>query len=552
MEAAAGAKPTLLEWLPPEIITSILDCLVPQPPEIGETRPVSYDKLVPGEPWFDFTRSRRGLWSLCLTSRRFAAVAQPLLYRVIAILDEDGLILLFRTLAERPAFGPWTRYLSVHLTLSRESVIRETRRAIGRLLRTFRPVAAGAAPSAPAVLVEPIRHAIAVLTHGLPVLSTSAGDFDTVPQVILAYILRFLARLETLMLQVPICDDHPEYTALFERLAEAAAHFAGSDAPPELIPFCHVSTLLLQGDPELLAHFESDECDCEIPEVWGSQARRYAPLFARFPRLATLEVSTDDGAWSNVLDEHPLFLQGGAAAPPYLGSIRHLYLHNSIACPRNLHQVLRNAPALQTLYMTPRRDDAFYRGPPEDATYAHPEALDVALERHAHNLRHLDVAWFDVIGFESLIGPDGRLASLPTLVQLEKLCVQLAVLYGTSPMAALATPLVDLLPPNLVELTLEDWWWSSLDAYDDMADWGAQQKLAHYRSQHEYRRTATRMLEEFATGFRHRMPRLKKVLLLCQIPWTWMVERGVDLSFHFEATRQLFKDQNVDFAVEEM
>ncbi|KAK0711941.1 hypothetical protein B0H67DRAFT_555832 [Lasiosphaeris hirsuta] len=539
----------LLDSLPPELLANILDFLIPQPPEIGETRPVDYEKLVPGEPWFEFTRCRRGLWSLCLASRRYLALAQPLLYRTMAILDEDSMFLFFRTLTDRPDYGPWTRYLSCHLTLTRESVIRETRRAVGRLLRTFNAV------TEPAILMDPIRSALSVMVCNLPVLSTRDGDFDEVPQVIMSFILMFLTRLETFLMQVPICDDHVEYTSLFVKLKAIRNHFAAyaaddPDGAAPHTPLQKISTLLLQGDPELLEHFEGDDCDCEVPEVWGLQPRRYAPVFECLPALTTLEVSTDDGAWVNLVEEHRSFLQGGSTYP-YLRGIRHIYLHNSIACPRNLFHILLNAPDCQTLYMTPRRDDAFDRGDPGDSTHAHPEALDVALTLHARNLRHLDIAWFDAYGYESLIGSDGRLASLPGMEQLEKLCIQLAVLYGSAP-AALETPLAELLPPNLVELTLEDWWWFNLDVYDEMEDWGPVHKLSHYRQQREYRANAIRMLTQFARDFRDRMPKLEKVLLLVKIPYTWMVEEGIPIGFHFEDVKAAFGLKGVEFLVDEI
>lgn len=549
VDLAPRAPRPLHEALPPEILILILEWLVPQAPEIGETRPVSYDKLMPGEPWYDFTRCRRALWSLCLVSRRYADLAKPLLHRVVALLDEDGLFLFFRTLVEAPTIGQLTRHFGVHLTLTRDSAIRETRRAVGRLLRTFRPA------SEPANLMLPIAKALEVMELSLPRLSTSAGDFDDVPQVIVAFILMFLTKLTTLLLQVPICDDHPEYTALFLKIQNARSYFLAAAAHPEHardpLPFDTIESLMLQGDPELLEHFEHEECDCEIPEVWGSQPRRYYPMFECFPRLHTLEVSTDDGAWSNILDEGSSFLNGDTTNLPYLKGIRHLYIHNSVACPRNLHQVLFNAPDLETLYMTPRRDDDFYRGPPENSSSAHPQALDLALANHARNLRHLDVAWYDVSGFESLIGADGRLGSLPQLARLEKLCIQLAVLYGTSPAASLHIPLAELLPPNLVELTLEDWWWHNTDTFDDMEHWTARDKLAHYHNQRDYRRLAVQMLEQFAKDCKSRLAKLKKVMLLVKIPYTWVVEDGIEIGFHFAQAKKLFKNSGVEFLVEE-
>lgn len=540
--------------LPLEIIATILECLVPQQPDIGETHPVSYEKLDEGELWYDHTRSRRGLWSMCQVSRQLLAIAQPLLYRVVALLSEESMFLFFRTLTDRPHYGPWTRYLSVHLTLTSLSVIRETRRAVGRLLRTFHPA------STPPILMDPIRVALEIMEVSLPELSTYEGDFDDVPQVIVSFILMFLTRLDTLLLQVPVSDDDPEYDALFIKMGAARDHFRQFGDTPEhaaLTPFQQIHTLLLQGDPELLALWDADDCDCDVPEVFGAQPRLYHAMFAALPALKTLEVSSDDGSWNNMLEEGHIFLSGGTTEP-YLDGLREIYLHDSVTCPIHLHHILRNAPQLQTLYMTPRLDPRFdqrnhhHHHPP---TEPDPMAFDVALTHHARNLRELDVGWYDCYGCYNLIGPEGRLASLASNTTLEKLCIQLAVLFGVSSMTSGGggPALVDLLPPNLVELTLEDWWWSSLSVYDAMRHWRRQDKLAYYRENSEYRQRAIAMMAHFAAGFRARMGKLRKVLLLCKIPWTWEMAGSngeVDAEFHFREVKEVFKAQGVEFSVE--
>lgn len=543
-----------LALLPWEILAQIFEHLVPDPPEIGETKPVGYDKLVPGEAWYDFTRCRRGLWSLNLVSRHFATIARPLLYRVIAILDEEGMLLFLRTLTDRQDFGHSTRYLSCHLTLTRDSVVREIRRSFGKLLRTFNPHSPGLAVG------SPIGRALEIMVVALPVLSTQAGDFDGVPQVLMFFILTYLKNLETLMLQVPICDDHPEYRVLFEKFFQAwdaweakldARQAARQDADLDedmdeesRPPLQNVETLLLQGDPELLEHFESDDCSCEVPEVWGCQARDYWPLFECIPNLTTLEVSSDDGVWAVTKRDRP------HKRPPYLRGIRHLYLHNSIACPRNLYQVLKNAPDLQTLYMTPRREDDFDHGPGGDDTHAHPESLDTALLEHSTKLRHLDVGWFDCRGFETLIGPEGRLSCLPELAHLEKLCIQLCVLYGNNP-ANLLNPLVGLLPPSLVELTLEEWWEDDIDTYEDMVDWSVIDMITHYQLKQDYRAKAIRILEHFAMSCTSHLPKLRKVTFLIKIPFTWSVEGQVSMASHFSGVKYLLDGHGIEFLVED-
>jgi hypothetical protein len=520
---------------------------------------VAYDQLMVDEPWFDFTRCRRGLHSLCRVSRRLADMARPLLYRVVAIWDERAMLLFLRTLYAKPSYGLWTRYLSCHITLTDENVIRETRQLLLTHLPSFQP-----APET-GVLTTAARDFIHMLGHFLPHMVISEGDLNHVPQAILCFTLMYLTKLETLLLQIPISDDHEEYYVFCSQMKGVQALF---ESEPESAPFQHIHTLLLQGDADLLSHFEDDECDCEVPEVWGAQPRRYEQLFASFPKLATLEVSSDDGVWSLMYDEppHPSLTPtttttnppnpddpfGDRREPGFLGKIKHIYLHDSFAYPADLHHLLQNAPQLETLYMAPRRDDA-YREPLEDnnaGAHAHPEALDIALAQHARRLRSLDVSWEDVRGFESLVGPDGgRLTSLAGMDELRSLCVQMALLYGSPAGVLDAPPLVELLPRNLEDLALEDWWWSNADLLDDLPGWDAPARVRHYQAQHRYRVSALRVLTQFARDVRTRLQRLRRVVLLCKIPWTWVLEGAVPLEFHFEHVKSLFLAQGVEFSV---
>ncbi|KAK3369451.1 hypothetical protein B0T24DRAFT_632627 [Lasiosphaeria ovina] len=526
-----------LESMPTEIIDIILDCLVPQPPELGETHPVSYAKLVPGEAWYSLTRNRRGLCSLCLVSRRWAAAARPLLYRVLTILDEDAMVLLFRTLAETPPYGTWTRFLSCHLTLTSEPVIRETRRAISRLLRICKPA------TEPAAIMGPIKSSLRRISTMLPHLNASPGFFDGIPQDMLFLILMFLPRLETLFLQLPISDNEPDYGTLLHELERFYKLGVHTFEDPDLVPLHKIGTLLLQGDPEVEAHFERIDCDCHLNYAYGAQFSHYWPLYDALPNLKTLEVSIDNGCWSNMAHGR----DGGDNL--YLAKIRHIYLHNSVTSPFDLHHLLRNAPNLETLYMTPRRGWSMdYEVDAGDLSFGHPESLDAALVQHK-NLRHLDVGWYNMARYESLLGPEGRFKSLPELRRLEKLCVQLGALYGPEP-GMRATPLADLLPPNLVELILEDYWWFNINDFFEMDDWLPQDMILHYQSYHDYRVKFLDMFTQFARDAGERFPCLKKVGLLCKIPQTWMMDNTeVDLDFHFEDVRALFRVQGVEFFV---
>ncbi|EAQ91565.1 hypothetical protein CHGG_03500 [Chaetomium globosum CBS 148.51] len=540
----ADARPSVpvFDTIPPEIISLILEFLVPQPPEIGETRPVAYHQLMVDEPWFDFTRCRRGLRSVCRVNRRLSEMALPLLYRNVALWDETAMLFFFRTLCSKPHYGLSTRYVSCHITLTCINVVREVRELLPKYLPTFTP-----APG-DGVLVTATRHFLQMLSSFLPQMVASEGDFDHVPQALFCFVLMFLSKVETVLLQIPISDDQPEYAVLCGQIEGIKDLFRDE---PDAAPLQTIRTLLLQGDPELLSQIEEDECECDGPDVWGAQPRKYSPLFSSFPNLTTLEVSSDDGVWTTVLDEFDDLLLPDATAPPFLPNIRHIYLHNSVAYPGDLHHLLLNAPQLETLYMAPRGDDSL-KEMLDDGMNAgeHPESLDIALANHAKHLRNLDVSWEDISGFESLVGPDGRLTSLAQMDSLHTLCVQMGLLYGT-PAAVLETPLVDLLPPNLVELALEDWWWSNVDLLDALPDWGPRDRVRHYQSQNHYRAAALRTLTHFARDVRTRLQQLQRVVLLVRIPWTWILEGedAIPLEFHFEVVKKVFLDQGVEFSV---
>ena len=124
----------------------------------------------------------------------------------------------------------------------------------------------------------------------------------------------------------------------------------------------------------------------------------------------------------------------------------------------------------------------------------------------------------------------------------------MAVLY-TKPSAALETPLIDLLPPNLVGLALHEWWWPDAELADLLPDWEAQDRERHYQARHYHRVVVLRTLIRFACEFRKRLRNLKKVILVCNIRWTWVLEGVVPLDFHFEDVKATFLAQGVEFLV---
>ena len=495
-----AAMPDLprLDSAPAEIITMILDFLVPPPPEIGEERPVADNQLASDTPWFDFIQSRRDLCSICRVSPRLSDFARPLLYRDVTIWHEAAMHLFFQTLLDKPEYGLWTRYFACHITLTVPSVIQ-------KFHDLFHPV-----PSIRALITP---------------------DPDS-PQRLLYEVLVRLLKVKTVLLQVPVTDKHRNYGALCDEIQVTRAKYKD----PHASPFQHINTLLLEGDPD------PDPLP-DIDDQWGAQPHYYWPLLTGFPKLDTLEVSSDLGLWNH-----------NTLPPPFMSNIRHIYLYNSNAYPRDLHDLLLNAPMLETLYMVPRDansvDEFFDDNTDDDNTYdADPKALNVALADHAKHLQVLSMRWDGVEFSKSHIGPDGRLASLAKMQSLRILSVQMALLHG-KPSAVLEMPLIDLLPPNLVELTLEDWWWANVELFDELPDWGAQERADYYQTQHDYRVSVVRAVMDFARDVRRRLHKLEKVVFLCTIPWAWVPEEATPLESNFKDVKTTFLDQGVEFSVE--
>ncbi|KAK4215767.1 hypothetical protein QBC37DRAFT_481192 [Rhypophila decipiens] len=512
--------PPTLDSLPSDIIHCILDCITLERPSICETRPVEYESPVPADEWYAFTRSRSGLGSLCRGSKKFSAYARPLLYRTVAIISETSLVLFYRTIAEQPTLGSsFTRFFSCHLTLT--TATRKVREALQQHYPT----------------------------------STQVYSFDQksdrTPESVLTYILIRLSRLEALLLQVPILNEHQKYWTLMTNL---------------------LGTLMLQGDPETRELVEDDggsssstqdDGPSSLREHWGASALIYAPIYSLLPKLHALEISSDDGNFDfrQLAPDDPSIYQD----KQLLETCRHIYLHESLASPKSLHSILQHARNLETLHLSSRWEPSANASWDTSGNDEGAVSLDAALTRYGQKLRHLEVGWFKDHDHPELIGDNGRLASLPTLTKLETVSVQWVVLYGTE-RAALLMLLASLLPPNLVELTLIDWRWSDIHAYHDMEQFNDYRVkphesmdgdiLSYYRSKEDYRSDALSRLMHFARDSESQLS-LKKVTFSCPIPWTWMTEQwwtmevGVDLDFHFGEVKEAFAKRGVEFLVED-
>jgi hypothetical protein len=292
------------------------------------------------------------------------------------------------------------------------------------------------------------------------------------PQTIFCAVLASLHQVNTVLLQVPVTrGDGQEYRALCTEI-EAINMFHGGDGEgvASAVPFQHIHTLLLQGDPDGIG--KDDE----------QAGHNYTLLLSRFPNLTTVKVTRDSDVWDH-----------NALRPPFIPRLRHIHLYDSDAGPCDLGNLLDDAPMLETLHMTP----AFR----PSARYDPNLTFGIALTNHT-NLRDLNVDW---------VRFDDRITSLSEVQSLHSLSIRMELLYGR---AALKTPLVDLLPPNLVKLTVKAW---------------------------RQRRVELCIFVRFARDVRKRLHSLKEVVLLYKRPWTWRQERVV---------KTMFLKRGVEFSAE--
>ena len=611
---------------PLELIRQVLEHLVPLVPEMGTPRPADGRAVHKSDPWFDFLECRKTLRNLCLTAPSFAQLAQPFLYRTVAILSAESLVQLFRTLLSGPHLGQHARYLSCHLTLTCPEVIHQTRIATLRLLHLRPPIRE---PYWPDFLVQ---DPMMLVIEAQQTYSQAFGRNGSAPSTFLSNIMALMPRLETLLLQVPVCNTQEEYGSLFEKLTKAVVCFdgikdgfdsEGDPYPPEIVPFQHITAVRLQGDPEMLLELYCDEC--------GVQIRRFWPLFYCFPALSEIEVTFDDGNFVNPHpdDDWPACMSSDwHKAPPserhliktpkhYLGSgIRRICLRSSNASPKGLHHLLRNAPNLEVLKMSPRDRDFAAPYFDNDSLLSldqdqeldqqtHPECLDLALARRctASSMRMLQVRWENLIFCDYLLGPDGRLESLRNLTSLETLGLQICSLYAPGSVGLIEQGIVDLknkkdtrvlieplsavLPPNVVDLTLDDWWWDDWEHYNEheyvwqtarvapfSCDEGAYKRVRWYSDHDNYRRGICGLLGELANDIGTKtsngagttgtcLAKLRRVVFTCPIPWTWTWTWNVQgplvngygnavptyLDFHFKDIIKAFRAKGVEFHV---
>ncbi len=512
--------------IPTEILSQIFENLIPAFPEINETRPVEYHKLIWEEPWYERTRRRTGLRNCCLVSHKFRDVARPFLYRTAPIIDEQDLPRLLRTLVEKPEYGSWVRSMSVHITLTDEDVYRNLWRCASAIFKAMDPG-----------LLSQSQHGGVRLLNRLREPRPQDNQLARVPQALLFLTLTLLPRVEMLLLRIPLTldQDQPQYSALCNYFATAT-----TERPCQAL-----TKLLIQADADSLEDLEEEaNRDNGVLGIEGCAAGTYWSMVASCPKLNTLEVYLDDGHWfPRQRRRHP-------AVPDKLPNIKRLYLNETFAIPQGVADALRRFPSLEVLYVEPRWSL-------ENVSYTDEEtftlSLDQALHQYGSNLRRLDIGFFDCLECEDTISDEKVLTCLPLLGKLRQLCIQLNLLL---PLNLLHNhtdlgPIAHLLPPSLEELRLEDWWWDNASTYVSANPVGQISPLT-YSEGSRYREMVIDLLVGLASELPAKLPLLRKVSFLTRLRTVWVLGNDWLLEVHMSAAKEAFSARGIEFAAYEI
>lgn len=413
--------------LPLEVWSNITVDLQLQPMRLGDYAPDSA-----------FLARRACLRNLCLTSHKLLAAAQPLLYESIILYHipeypsagPKSLVQLLRSLATSPSLRPHIRHLACALNLwparceikkPRDAVVHEWQ-AMRDAFEDLPTVEKRFFDKAslfelPAQVQAPVEAPQTRIFRVIDDTQLSNND-SQVPQKLLAILLCFVPKLQTVLLQGSSHADSPA-----RPFSDLLQHFlvqGGVDQSP-VLP--RLSTIRLQPDRGA------------SPETWtGVQICQDA--LAHLPSLRRLDIwkasytannaannITPQPKWANRLENIRIAM--GSTMGEIVGLVEQAH------ALKNLRVDYVTLPARLRLHATPQTD------------------LNQALQQHAATLVRLRLT-----GITAPLQWQGlRLSCLPQLRCVEELEIEHQQLAGPG-VASEEVRVPDLLPPNLRRLKL--------------------------------------------------------------------------------------------------
>lgn len=351
----------MLQQLPPELQRMVVEELrIPQLP-VGTER-----LLLPG----DFIEARSALRGLCLTSRAFHDLSEPLLYESIALTEDKQFPLLLNSLLANRDRRSWIRSISCPMCLVWEIDTYAVLPLWNRLISPRKGAYLDQREQLALRIAGLELDHILVYDHWIDWQGSRAvccglreGEW-TFGNQLLVFILCLTTRLEDILLQIPTDKEtHAGLVYITHHLTDALA--LGSHSP-------EIGVL------QSLRSVKIQPTRCRISNGGGTPVRVHLPrtLKAGGPdpgfgidalRLVTFEIQKveqvefcgDNGVWFR------LFKAGRGpwtddTLPPYLKrfrSLKGLKLYESETAPSFLRHLLEEAHSLETFHYTTRQQE---------------------------------------------------------------------------------------------------------------------------------------------------------------------------------------------------
>ncbi len=459
-----------LDTLPTEILAIILDHFALELPPYSSPTPLLHDRdrkhnLNKWEGKY-FARLRT-LRDLRLVSWAICHAATVALFRVVIIRTRREFVLFLRSLLESPHNGVHIRQLAIFVTLNDESVGRGIVKKINEDLKlgTFKGEKAQQT-KAMRFFLQKLKFMDADIKR-----PDGRGRYYAaeVSELALFSILRATPFLDVLALQVPLytAAQHRwtgskaggrQFRPLWEILDTFKSEAAESEADGSHRADVSVRELQLRPDYTEHVRCENEHRSHEAragmfsqTDILNYRLGLHRLLLDALPSLRSLKLASCS----------EISLIGASSAGHIHRNIEDLHLHNTSEGPMGIAALLERTPSLRSLHVRQRPKHKF------DAETLNDRGLEMegkelnlskALTMHADSLRELHLIFDYTFEYQYFVGPGQRLGSLPLLHRLEKLTIQLQLLFGHPRRLDPDPDLSELLPPNLVELTIRDDW----------------------------------------------------------------------------------------------
>lgn len=475
-ERPRGSQPLArLDSLPVEILDLIFGHFAPELPAYSSATPRLHDndrRHNPNKWEGKFFNHVSMLRDLRLVSSRICAAVTPMLLRSVILCSRKQFVLFLRFLLESPHNGVHVRNLAVFVTLNNEYVGERLVKRISKALSsgTFKKKRGGDAGQTEAI-DNFMREFKTMESSRRNQKGEGRWYAAEVAELALFCMLREVPLLHRLALQVPLRADTPRWTIAEDGVRHSRplwdilnAHLGGKIADSGTMSSDHprvgssIKELQLRPDPNEHVYREIEHRQHET-RLWGStdilnyRLSQHRHLLEAFPSLHSLKLASC-GEVSLVGSEKDGYAHN---------RIENLSLHNTSEGPRAIANLLapERTPHLRSLYVRQRPKQRFGEELLKERELEK-EGKDLnlckAIALRADSLRELHLIFDYTFEYEYFVGPGQRLSCLPSLWRLEKLTIQLQLLFGNPHRLYSEPDLVEYLPPNLVELTIRDDW----------------------------------------------------------------------------------------------